>query len=113
MTRMLYTGFVMNTKPNLPEEIGFGQMANWRLWRGSLNKGGAVWMFIVYLTDIPGALLIKHHQDWPLIRGDVFSALNLTRWHLAQMPFYNCTFTICLTYLFSGLGYGFFNRRYK
>jgi hypothetical protein len=165
---MLYT-IGMNEKPNLPEEIGFGKLNLWGSWRGSM-KGGAAWMFVVYLTDIPGNWLIKHHQDWPLalrllialiplaasllyvrgiaqwirgmdelhrrvtlgaflfgttlylafnagwpllIRADVFSALNLTRWHLERMPFYNCTFTICLTYLFSGLGYAIFNRRYK
>jgi hypothetical protein len=169
---MLYTGSIMNNQPNLPEEIGFGKMThlNWNLWRGSLNKGGAAWMFTVYLTDIPGEWLIKHHQDWPLllrlliallplaasllyvrgmarwirgmdeldrritlgallfgttlylvfnagwpllVRAGVFSALNLTRWHLDQMPFYNCTLTICLTYHFSGLGHFIFNRRYR
>ena len=167
---MLYNISIMNNKPNLPEEIGFGKMSHWSSWRGSLNKGGAAWMFVVYLTDIPGNWLIKHHQDWPLavrlmiallplaasllyvrgmvkwirgmdelhrrltlgsllfgttlylvfnagwpllVRAGVFSVLNLTRWHLDQMPFYNCTFTICLTYLFSGFGYALFNRRYK
>jgi hypothetical protein len=127
-------------------------------------------MFTVYLTDIPGEWLIKHHPDWPLalrlliallplaasllyvrgmalwirgmdeldrrvtlgallfgttlylvfnagwallVRAGVFSAFNLTRWHLDQMPFYNCTLTICLTFIFSSLGYGLFNRRYK
>src|SRR5271169_2867619 len=62
---MLYT-VGMNTKPNLPEEIGFGKMNLWGSWRGSLNKGGAIWMFVVYLTDIPGDWLIKHHPGWPL-----------------------------------------------
>ena len=127
-------------------------------------------MFVVYLTDIPGNWLLKHHQDWPvslrlliallplaasllyvrgiaqwirgmdelhrrvtlgaflfgttlylifnagwplLVRAGVFAALNLTRWHLDQMPFSNCTFTICLTYIFSALGYAIFNRRYQ
>jgi hypothetical protein len=166
---MLYTASIMNDKPNLPEEIGFGKPHLWGSWRGSL-KGGAAWMFVVYLTDIPGGWLTQQHQNWPLalrlliallplaaslfyvrgiakwirgmdelhrrvtlgaflfgttlyllfnagwpllVRAGVFSALNLTRWHLDQLPFYNCTFTICLTYLFSGLGYAFFNRRYK
>jgi len=59
-------------------------------------------------------LYLAFNAGWPLlIRADIFSALNLTRWHLERMPFYNCTFTICLTYLFSGLGYAIFNRRYK
>jgi hypothetical protein len=159
----------MNMKPNVPEEIGFGKLNLWGSCRGSL-KAGAAWMFVVYLTDIPGDWLIHHHPDWPfmvrllialcplvasvlyvrclaqwiqgmdeldrrvtlgaflfgvtlylvfnvgwplLIRADVFSALNLTRWHLERVPFYNCTFTICLTYLFSGFGYSLVSRSYK
>jgi len=159
----------MNNRPNLPEEIGFGKLTLWSSWRGSM-KAGAAWMFVVYLSDIPGAWLLDHHQDWPLIlrilialvplaasllyvrgiaqwirgmdelhrrvtlaaflfgttlylvfntgwpllvRAGLFTALNLTRWHLDQMPFFNCTFTICLTYIFSGLGYSLINRRYQ
>lgn len=56
----------MNNKPNLPEEIGFGKLNLWGSWRGSLNKGGAAWMFVVYLTDIPGGWLLQHHPGWPL-----------------------------------------------
>lgn len=166
---MLYSGLVMNAQPNLPEDIGFGKMNLWGSCRGSL-KAGAVWMFAVYLTDIPGEWLIRHHPDWPLalraliallplvasvlyvrgivqwirgmdeldqrvtlgaflfgvtlylvlsagwallIRGGVFTALDLTRWHLERIPFNDCTFILCMTYLFAGLGYSLCNRRYK
>jgi hypothetical protein len=158
----------MNTKPNLPEEIGLGKWMG--SWRGSWNRGGAAWMFVVYLTDVPGAWLLQHHAGWPLalrllislvplaatflyvrglarwIRGldeldrlvvlssfifgttvylflavtwpllaraGVFAALNLTHFHLDLMPFSNCTFAICLTYLLASIGYTFFKRRYQ
>jgi hypothetical protein len=51
---------------------------------------------------------------WPLlVRGGLFTALNLTRYHLDQMPFSNCTFAICLTYLLASAGYTYFSRRYR
>jgi hypothetical protein len=155
-------------KPNLPEEIGLGKWMG--SWRGSLNRGGAAWMFVVYLTDVPGGWLLQHHADWPLVlrllmalipllatllyvrgltrwirgmdelhrrvvmtsfifgttvylflaitwpllvRGGLFTALNLTRYHLDQMPFSNCTFAICLTYLLASAGYTYFSRSYR
>jgi hypothetical protein len=158
----------MNTKPNLPEEIGLGKIT--MSWRGSLNRGGAVWMFLVYLTDVPGAYLLRHHEGWPLaikvavvlipiiasllylrgmvcwIRGmdelhqrlvlgsflfattayvfltitwplldraGLFAALHWTKFHLDRMPFSNCTFAICLTYILAGAGYARLNRRYR
>ena len=33
--------------------------------------------------------------------------------HLERMPFSNCTFIICLTYLFFGVSYSILNRRYQ
>ncbi|HEY3761237.1 MAG TPA: hypothetical protein VGN23_05770 [Verrucomicrobiae bacterium] len=54
----------MNTKPNIPDEIG--------LWTGkpySLRdcfKAGAGWMMLVYLTDVPGSYLMAHHPEWPI-----------------------------------------------
>jgi hypothetical protein len=33
--------------------------------------------------------------------------------HLERMPFSNCTFILCLTYVFFGAGYSVFNRRYQ
>jgi hypothetical protein len=61
---MLYSGFGMNTKPNIPDEIGLwtGKPYSWR----DSFKAGAGWMMLVYLTDVPGAYLIAHHKDWPI-----------------------------------------------
>jgi hypothetical protein len=57
---MLYIGGVMNTlmkdKLNTPEEWG---TYSW--------KSGGHWLMLLFLTDVPGAYLIAHHQDWPLI----------------------------------------------
>ena len=33
--------------------------------------------------------------------------------HFERMPFSNCTFILCLTYVFFGVGYGLLNRRYQ
>ena len=59
---MLYSASM--NKPNLPEEIGLGKWIG--SWRGSLNRGGAAWMFVVYLSDVPGGWLLQHHTGWPL-----------------------------------------------
>jgi len=61
---MLYSGAVMNSKPNIPDEIGLWTGKPFS-WRDSL-KAGAGWMMLVYLTDVPGAYLIAHHKDWPI-----------------------------------------------
>lgn len=58
---MLYT-VNMNAKLNAPEDIAFSRPFN---FRGSL-KAGAAWMMLVYLTDILGEWLLKHHPDWPV-----------------------------------------------
>lgn len=51
---------------------------------------------------------------WPLLdRSGVFAALGLTRFHLDLMPFSNCTFAICLTYVLAAAGYGHCSRRYR
>jgi predicted Na+-dependent transporter len=55
MTSMLYIACVMNNQPNLPENMD-------RSW-----KAGGHWLILLFLTDVPGALLIAHHQGWPLI----------------------------------------------
>src|SRR5215471_13058873 len=82
---MLYS--VDMHKPNLPEEIGLGR------WMGSVrgwNRGGAPWMFLVYLTDVPGDWLLQHHPGWPLVLrllislvplvAALFYVRGLTRW---------------------------------
>jgi hypothetical protein len=63
----------MNT-PNLPEDIGFGKL--YGSLRGSL-KAGAAWMFVVYLTDVPGDLLVRHHPEWPLFLRALIAVIPL------------------------------------
>jgi hypothetical protein len=157
----------MNSKPNVPEEIGLGRQYS---WRASLKAGGG-WMMLAFLTDLPGAYLTAQHRDWPLALRAVIGLIPLmasllyvrstARWvrgmdelhrrialeaflfatvtylfltaawfflnregiwdavaqttglHLERMPFSNCTLIICLTYVFFGVGYSIFNRRYQ
>jgi hypothetical protein len=157
----------MNSRPNIPEEIGLGKQYS---WRASLKAGGG-WMMLAFLTDLPGIYLTEHHKDWPLALRAVIALFPLmasllymrstARWvrgmdelhrrialeaflfatvtylfltaawfllnhagiwdaiaqttglHLERMPFSNCTLIICLTYVFFGVGYSIFNRRYQ
>ena len=157
----------MNSKPNMPEEIGWGKQYSWRV---ALKAGGG-WMMLAFLTDLPGIYLIEHHKDWPVALRAVIALIPLiatllyvrsaARWvrgmdelyrrialesflfatvaylfltaawfllnqagvwdavaqttglHLERMPFSNCTLIICLTYVFFGVGYSIFNRRYQ
>jgi hypothetical protein len=62
----------MNSKLNIPEEILEVHCS----WRTSLKAGGG-WMMIAYLTDVPGAYLIAHHQDWPFVLRIVIALLPL------------------------------------
>ena len=62
---MLYSGSVMTTKPNIPDEIALWTGKPYA-WRESLKAGGG-WMMLVYLTDVPGTYLIAHHHEWPLV----------------------------------------------
>lgn len=52
---------------------------------------------------------------WFLLNNaGVWDALaQATGLHLERMPFSNCTCIICLTYVFFGVGYSIFNRRYQ
>ena len=56
---------VMNNKPNIPDEIGLWTGKPYS-WQDSV-KAGAGWMMLVYLTDVPGAYLIAHHKEWPMV----------------------------------------------
>jgi ABC-type spermidine/putrescine transport system permease subunit I len=62
----------MNDKLNIPEEI-MGLRCS---WRNSCKAGGA-WMMLAYLTDVPGAYLIAHHKDWPLVLRIIVALLPL------------------------------------
>ncbi|MDB6057612.1 MAG: hypothetical protein JWO95_1456 [Verrucomicrobiales bacterium] len=128
-------------------------------------------MFLVYLTDIPGLVLLKHHPDWPMLvrvtivllpficgylyvrgvvrwiegmdelhqritlqsfnfalvvylflsagwfmlaRAGVWDALaQSTKVHFEYVPWNNCTFIICMTYILFGAGYSTLKRRYQ
>src|SRR4030095_9458714 len=49
-----------------------------------------------------------------LYNAGVWDALaQATGLHLGGMPFGNCTCIICFTYIFFGVGYSIFNRRYE
>jgi len=50
--------------------------------------------------------LLNHAGVWDAIA-------QTTRLHLERLPFANCTFIICLTYVFFGVGYSNFNRQYE
>src|SRR5581483_1429437 len=62
-----------NNKPNVPEEIGWSSLYSWR----ASFKAGAGWMMLVFITDVPGAWLIAHHKDWPLVLRIIIAMLPL------------------------------------
>jgi hypothetical protein len=62
---MLYTVCIMNNKPNIPEDMARSP------------KAGGHWLMLVFLTDIPGAYLIAHHKDWPIILPIIIALLPL------------------------------------
>src|SRR5947209_7267783 len=65
MTRMLYTAFLMNSKPNIPEEIGLRSIGKPSSWLASMKAGGG-WMMLVFLTDLPGIYFNEAHKESPL-----------------------------------------------
>ena len=87
MTSMLYTGLVMNNKPNVPGEIFLGEKEY--SWRADWKVNG--WLFVATLIS-SFCDIIFHHAvwQWPLIWrvGIVLAeflaillwAKNLTRW---------------------------------
>jgi hypothetical protein len=87
MTRMLYTRFIMNNSPNIPDEIFLGQKKY--SWRADWQVNG--WLFVATLISSFGDIIFHHAVwQWPLA-GRValelaqFLALalwarNLTRW---------------------------------
>ena len=165
MTSLLYITH-MTTKLNHPDDIGWKAKS----WFDSFKAGGA-WIFLVFLTDLPGLYFIKSHSDLPLVlraaitvvplifgflyvrdvarwirgmdelhrtlalesftfativylfmsamwfmlaKAGVWSALvEATNIHMEQVPWNNCTFIVCLTYVLFGVGYSIFKRRYQ
>ena len=63
MTRMLYTGFVMNTKPNVPGEIFLGEREY--SWRADWKVNG--WLFVATLISAFADIIFPHIvKQWPL-----------------------------------------------
>ena len=61
---------------------------------------------VAYLILSATWFLLNHAGVWDAIA-------QTTGLHLERLPFANCTFIICLTYVFFGVGYSNFNRRYE
>ena len=61
---------------------------------------------VAYLLLTAAWFLLNQAGVWDAIA-------KTTGLHLERMPFWNCTFIICLTYIFFGVGYSVFNRRYQ
>ena len=61
---------------------------------------------VTYLFLTAAWFLLNHAGIWAAIA-------QTTGLHLERMPFSNCTLIICLTYVFFGVGYSIFNRRYE
>jgi hypothetical protein len=157
----------MNTKPNVPEELGIGKDYWWRI----VPKTGVLWMWLVFATDVPGQWLIKHHPEMSvflraaiaaippvaaavyattvlrwirgmdelhrrltiesflfattayLLLGAGWSALDVAGvWkavnaasglHFDAVPWTNCSFIICMTYVLFGAGYSMAKRRFE
>lgn len=59
---MLYSGHVMNTKPNVPEERVPGKAEF--LFRRDFQVNG--WGYAALILLVGGEALIYFHQDWPI-----------------------------------------------
>ena len=57
MTRMLYTGFVMNNKPNIPDEIFLGGSKQYS-WRTDLRVNG--WLMVAVLMSGASDFIFAH-----------------------------------------------------
>ena len=63
MTSMLYSGGVMNTKPNVPDELAPGRP------EFSFRRDFQVnaWGYVALTLSISGDVLVHSHQDWPVL----------------------------------------------
>jgi hypothetical protein len=61
---------------------------------------------VAYLFLNAGWFLFGNAGVWAAV-------VQATGVHLERVPFYNCSFTLCLTYVFWGIGYTVVNRRYR
>src|SRR5262245_19801446 len=84
---MLYI-YPMNSKLNVPEEIGGFGRGYWL--RIAPKKTGVLWMYLVFATDAPGQWLIRHHPEMSVflrapiaalpIVATAFYAATILRW---------------------------------
>ena len=85
-------------------------VARWIRHMDELHRGVAVesflWALVAYLSLNMAWYLLGRAGVWEALAHDAGL-------HLEQMPFSNCTFIICLTYLFFGISYSILNRRYQ
>ena len=59
---MLYSSSVMNTKPNIPEELAPGKFYS---FRSEIKVNG--WCWIAVITSFVGECWLQpHHKDWPV-----------------------------------------------
>src|SRR5688572_4319225 len=61
---------------------------------------------VTYLFTAAAWFLLGHAGLWEAVAQG-------TGLHLERVPFANCTFILCMTYVFFGVGYSIFKRRYQ
>ena len=63
MTRMLYTAYIMNNKPNIPDEIWLGKKEY--SWRVDWKVNG--WLLVAALISCASDFLFAHQiKQWPI-----------------------------------------------
>jgi hypothetical protein len=73
MTSMLYTGFVMNNKPNIPEEL-----VTWKYYSFRTDVKVNGWCWVALLTSfVNEAFLLPPHKDWPIAMRAVIALIPL------------------------------------
>jgi hypothetical protein len=96
--------------PLLATSLYVRSIARWVRGMDELHRRIALEAFlfatVAYLLLTAAWFLLNHAGVWNAIA-------QTTGLHLERMPFSNCTFIICLTYVFFGVGHSIFNRRYQ
>jgi uncharacterized protein YacL len=70
---MLYTAFIMNNKPNIPEELAPGKYYSFRT---EIKVNG--WCWVAVLTSfVNDVFLLPHHKDWPVALRAVIALIPL------------------------------------
>jgi hypothetical protein len=96
--------------PLIATSLYVRSIARWVRGMDELHRRVALEAFlfatVTYLFLTAAWFLLNHAGVWDAIA-------QATGLHLERMPFSNCTFIICLTYVFFGVGYSILNRRYQ